>query len=202
MKRIWIIFSLTIALLLGGMVSPQDVLAAKDDGSRVFRPQPEMYFLVGSDRYKVKRLIRGIDKSGLVSIVEITVPGNATETGLMARLHGATEPESIYILEGNFAFERAELPAVVTMSNGELLQVPAGLVYSLRNNREVPGKLLVTSNLDWTTFLTKVGASSRTIKSLAATAPVIKPEPLEKVASQYGFSFPAEIKPFEKLVKP
>ncbi len=178
---------LALVLFFGGGVSAEP---ARAEGSTVYRPEPEMYFLVGSDRYKVKRLTRGLAKTGLISLVEVTVPGGSGD-GLMGRMHSVGKDLTIYIEEGAFAFKKAEGRAILTLTNGELLQISADTVYSLKNNRDVAGKLLIVSpDVDWTAFLGTVGAKARNLKSLATTAPELKEDALVRSALKFGLRFP------------
>jgi hypothetical protein len=178
---------LAIVLMFGGVVLSEP---ARAEGIGVYRPEPEMHFLVGSDRYKVKRLTRGLGKTGLISFVEVTVPGGSGD-GLMGRMHSVGKDLTIYVEEGTFAFKKLEDRAILTLTNGELLQVGADMVYSLKNNRDVPGKLLIVSpEVDWTAFLGTVGAKSRSLKSLATEAPEIKEDALVRSALKFGLRFP------------
>jgi hypothetical protein len=187
MRRVLTALVLAIVLFIGGGVSSEP---ARAEGIGVYRPEPETYFLVGSDRYKVKRLTRGLDKSGLISLVEVTVPGGSGH-GLMGRMHSVGKDLTIYIEEGTFAFKKLEDRAILTLTNGELLQVGADMVYSLKNNRDVPGKLLIVSpEVDWTAFLGTVGAKARNLKSLATEAPEIKEDALVRSALKFGLRFP------------
>jgi hypothetical protein len=187
MKRVLTALILAIALVVGSFVGVEPVQA---EGVGVYRPEPETYFLVGSDRYTVTRLTRGLDKSRLISLVEVTVPGGEND-GLMGRLHSVSQETTIYIQEGSFAFQRAGSPAVLTLTNGELLQLSAGTAYRLRNNRNVASKLLIVSpEIDWTAFLSTVGAKALNLKSLATTAPEITAEALERGAKPFGLNFP------------
>ncbi|NJM45626.1 MAG: hypothetical protein HC860_05160 [Alkalinema sp. RU_4_3] len=170
MQRVLMAWVLAIALFCGGLGSTEPAMAV---GSTVYRPEPEMYFLVGRDRYTVKRLTRGLDKSGLISLVEVTVPGGSE--GLMAQMHSVGKDLTIYVEEGTFAFKKSDGPAILTLTNGELLQISADTVYSLKNNREIAGKLLIVSpDVDWTAFLGTVGAKSRSLKSLATRRPRLR----------------------------
>jgi quercetin dioxygenase-like cupin family protein len=200
MKRGLMTLLLALALFFGGVVLSEP---ARAEGIGVYRPEPEMHFLVGRDRYKVKRLTRGLDKTGLISLVEVTVPGGSGD-GLMGRMHSVGKDLTIYIEEGTFAFKKLEDRAIITLTNGELLQIGANMVYSLKNNRDVAGKLLIVSpDVDWTAFLGTVGAKARNLKSLATVAPEIKPDALERSARKFGLNFsgvaPVSPKP---VVKP
>jgi hypothetical protein len=187
MRRLLTALVLAIVLFMGGGVSSEP---ARAEGIGVYRPEPEMHFLVGSDRYKVKRLTRGLAKTGLISLVEVTVPGGSGD-GLMGRMHSVGKDLTIYIESGTFAFKKLEDRAILTLTNGELLQIGADMVYSLKNNRDVPGKLLIVSpDVDWTAFLGTVGAKARNLKSLATTAPEIKEDALVRSAMKFGFRFP------------
>jgi hypothetical protein len=187
MRRVLTALVLAIVLMFGGVAVSEP---ARAEGIGVYRPEPETYFLVGSDRYKVKRLTRGLDKSGLISLVEVTVPGGSGN-GLMGRMHSVGKDLTIYIEEGTFAFKKLEDRAILTLTNGELLQIGADMVYSLKNNREVPGKLLIVSpDVDWTAFLGTVGAKARNLKSLATEAPEIKEDALVRSALKFGLRFP------------
>jgi hypothetical protein len=187
MRRVLTALVLAIVLFMGGAVSSEP---ARAEGIGVYRPEPETYFLVGSDRYKVKRLTRGLGKTGLISFVEVTVPGGSGD-GLMGRMHSVGKDLTIYIEEGTFAFKKLEDRAILTLTNGELLQVGADMVYSLKNNRDVPGRLLIVSpEVDWTAFLGTVGAKARSLKSLATEAPEIKDDALVRSAMKFGLRFP------------
>lgn len=187
MRRLLTALVLAIVLMFGGVVLSEP---ARAEGIGVYRPEPEMHFLVGSDRYKVKRLTRGLGKTGLISFVEVTVPGGSGD-GLMGRMHSVGKDLTIYVVEGTFAFKKLEDRAILTLTNGELLQVGADMVYSLKNNRDVPGKLLIVSpDVDWTAFLGTVGAKARNLKSLATTAPELKEDALARSALKFGLRFP------------
>jgi quercetin dioxygenase-like cupin family protein len=187
MRRLLTALVLAIVLMFGGVVLSEP---ARAEGIGVYRPEPEMHFLVGSDRYKVKRLTRGLGRTGLISFVEVTVPGGSGD-GLMGRMHSVGKDLTIYVVEGTFAFKKLEDRAILTLTNGELLQVGADMVYSLKNNRDVPGKLLIVSpDVDWTAFLGTVGAKARNLKSLATTAPELKEDALARSALKFGLRFP------------
>jgi quercetin dioxygenase-like cupin family protein len=187
MRRLLTALVLAIVLMFGGVVLSEP---ARAEGIGVYRPEPEMHFLVGSDRYKVKRLTRGLGRTGLISFVEVTVPGGSGD-GLMGRMHSVGKDLTIYVVEGTFAFKKLEDRAILTLTNGELLQVGADMVYSLKNNRDVPGKLLIVSpDVDWTAFLGTVGAKARNLKSLATTAPELKEDALARSALKFGLNFP------------
>jgi hypothetical protein len=192
MRRVLTALVLAIVLVFGSGVSAEP---ARAEGIGVYRPEPETYFLVGSDRYKVKRLTRGLAKTGLISLVEVTVPGGSGN-GLMGRMHSVGKDLTIYIEEGTFAFKKLEDRAILTLTNGELLQIGADMVYSLKNNRDVPGKLLIVSpDVDWTAFLGTVGAKARNLKSLATEAPEIKEDALVRSALKFGLRFPESESP-------
>jgi hypothetical protein len=193
MRRVLTALVLAIVLVFGGGVVSSE--PARAEGIGVYRPEPETYFLVGSDRYKVKRLTRGLGKTGLISFVEVTVPGGSGD-GLMGRMHSVGKDLTIYIEEGTFAFKKLEDRAILTLTNGELLQVGADMVYSLKNNRDVPGKLLIVSpDVDWTAFLGTVGAKARNLKSLATEAPELKEDSLVRSALKFGLRFPESESP-------
>lgn len=155
----------------------------------VFHSDKEQTFAVGKDLFTFKNFT-STDKgtSGNFSVVEIAHAPRYR--GFLLEKHAIDADENFYVLEGEFEFFGTRPNKAVKANSGDVVHIPAGTPYGLRNAGSELGRiLLITTSKGSENFIEEIGTSVADKSSIPSDS--VEPDIAKtaSVAHQYGIEF-------------
>lgn len=164
-----------------------------------YQTDSEKTFAVNNDLFSFKTYTQTEGKASPAdfSAIEITLSPYSNPGGFLLQKHVVDAPEDFYVEEGEFEFLGFQPNKSISVSEGDVVRIPAGVPYGYKNTGSKPGKVLLISPSDGLeNFVAEIGTPVEDPTSVLASTADLSTDTVQTdinklavIAEKYGIEF-------------